>query len=227
MNIKTMRVHLKGISDILGGMALNVETYQSYIAKNAREDHEVKEVVKDEVVNTGKTEREVAREDAKNVVEGEDQELKVTGFYRDEQTGNLILKGYQIKGFFKAAAQAIKDQIKLSACTSRIDNYLFIQESNIPLMRDGKPIENPDGYLERPLRASTAQGPRVALAKSEMVKAGWELEFTIKIVEHNGTKQSKAIDEEMVKEMLAYGELKGLLQWRNGGYGSFTYEVVE
>lgn len=30
----------------------------------------------------------------------------------------------------------------------------------------------------------------------------------------------------VVEEMLAYGQFKGLLQWRNAGYGSFTVEEI-
>ena len=104
---------------------------------------------------------------------------------------------------------------------------MFINETNIPIYRDGKRVEDVDGMLERPLRAETAQGPRVALARSEKIDEGWELEFTIRVVENAGTAKSAPIDLDVIKELLSYGELKGLLQWRNAGFGSFKYEVLE
>ena len=87
---------------------------------------------------------------------------------------------------------------------------MFILERDIPLFdADGNRIKNIDGHLERPLRAETMQGPRVSLAKSEYLNEGWNFTATIR-----------------VKQMLDYGALKGLLQWRNAGYGSFEYEVI-
>lgn len=34
------------------------------------------------------------------------------------------------------------------------------------------------------------------------------------------------VDMNVIRELLSYGELKGLLQWRNGGYGRFVYEEI-
>ena len=62
------------------------------------------------------------------------------------------------------------------------------------------------------------QGPRVSLAKSDLVHAGTVLNFTIEFIE---TKEIKA---SLFKELLDYGRLKGLGQWRNAGNGSF--EVI-
>jgi hypothetical protein len=74
------------------------------------------------------------------------------------------------------------------------------------------------GRCERPLRAQTAQGERVALASSETVPAGCTLEFTV-----------IALREDLldyVEEWLDYGGLRGFGQWRNSGKGCFTWELV-
>lgn len=182
------------------------------------------------IASKAQTGSEVARADSdeSNINPHNDEIQKgVTGFYRDVETGNLILKAYQVKGFFKEAAKALKSQLSLASSTSKIDNFVFIEESDIPLMREGSWLENPDGYLDRPLRAETAQGPRVGLAKSELVKEDWTLEFTIKVIENKGTAKSVALDMDIVKHMLDYCSLKGLLQWRNAGYGSFDWEILD
>ena len=73
------------------------------------------------------------------------------------------------------------------------------------------------GVCQRPLRANTPQGERVALASSETVPAGSKMTFTITMLsdEHEGA----------VMEALSYGILRGFGQWRNSGKGRFKWTV--
>ena len=84
-------------------------------------------------------------------------------------------------------------------------------------------IQMPEGteisYCQRPLRAQTAQGERVALAISEEVPAGSVLEFEVKCYDDNHIPA--------VLEWLDYGQDRGLGQWRNSGKGRYTYELKE
>lgn len=206
--VKSFR--LTGIRPLLGSISMNKQTFEEYLAKKGKTPEEL----------------ERAAQDAENVVDNDD-EPKATGFYRDTKTGNIILKDYQIKGFLKEAAKALKDQIGVASYVSKIDNLVFIKERNIPLMRDGEWLKNPDSILDRPLRAMTLQGPRVAKAYSEMVEDPWYVDITMQVVENKKTPKSAAMTMDVIEELLKYGELKGLLQWRNGGYGSFTFEERE
>lgn len=203
------KFRLIGLSPILGSSPSDKEVFTKYIATKAPE---------------GSVQREKALEDVENI---EDTEGKETIFYRDEN-GYPILKGYQIKGFLKAAAKGLKGQIKLAQSTSKLDNFVFIMERNIPIKRlDGSVVKAPDGYLERPLRAQTMQGPRVALAKSEVIDEGWCVDITVRVLPNEKTKTSDSLSMEMVEQLLDYGFYKGLLQWVNGGYGSFKWEVIK
>ena len=185
-----------------------------------------KEIFSTFLVDKTKTtaERNAAREDVDNIIEND--EKGTTIFYRDKN-GGLILKGYHIKGFLKEAAKALKDQVNLKSYLSKVDTYVFVMEKNLPIMRDGKQIMEPDGYLERPLRCETAQGPRVALSKSEEILDPWYVDVTIRVVENAGTAKSAPIDMDMVEGFLDYGAMKGLLQWRNAGHGSFEWEELK
>lgn len=215
MKYTEKKFRLTGISPLLGSIAMNKEVFEDYLVR--------RKVKGDEQLQRG-------LEDVENVMEpnvADKDEPKATGFYRDISTNNIILKDYQIKGFLKEAARALKSQIGLTNHVSKIDNLVFIRERNIPLMRDGSWLANPDSVLDRPLRAMTAQGPRVAKAYSEMVEAPWYLELTIRVIENSESGKSKAMTMDVVEELLAYGEMKGLLQWRNGGYGSFTFEEIK
>lgn len=207
MKVEEKKFRLVGLQPLLGGVALDKEIFTKYIATKARD-----------------FEKENAKEDVENVI---DENEKVTGFYRDVETGNVIIKGYQIKGFMKEAAKALKDQLGLASCVSKIDNFVFIAEDNIPVMRGGKWIKQPDNFLERPLRGETPQGPRVSLAKSEQICGDWYIDITVKVIENKKTAKSVALDMSVVEELLSYGQFKGLLQWRNAGYGSFRVEEIK
>lgn len=208
MKVDTMKVKLTGISPILGSISMDKEIYTNFIAAKAKSIEEKKS--------------------AEKMVENvEDVEEKITGFYRDPDTEEIILMGYEFKGFLKGAAKALKDQLKLGTPASKIDNYVFITEEYVPILVNGESTTKPDGYCERSLRCDTMQGPRTSLAKSEKIEKGWEATFTISVVANSGTAKSVKVDIPLVEELLDYGRLKGLLQWRNAGYGSFTWERVD
>ena len=75
------------------------------------------------------------------------------------------------------------------------------------------------GRLERPLRASTAQGERVCLASSETVPEGTTQEFDIVVM--------RDALLPYVIEWLKYGEMRGMGQWRNSGCGRFMFRFQE
>lgn len=147
---------------------------------------------------------------------GEDEYLTVekieekgwTGFHRDEQ--GLFIYEYMIKGFLKHAGNTLKDSLKIKALRSKLDDFCFITPRRIPLGQ-----AEPDGVIERPLRAMTAQGPRVTLARSDFIKPGKVISFQITLLPH------KEIKWETINTLLEYGQLSGLGQFRNGGYGRF------
>ncbi len=134
-----------------------------------------------------------------------------TGFHEDEN--GLFLYDYQVKGFLKEAGNVLKDAVGVKALKSKIENFVFIEPRRIHL---GKKV--PDGILERPLRAQTPMGERVALARSDYVSAGTELKFTLRIV-------PGPVKRKVIETILEYGAMKGLGQNRNSGYGRFTFEI--
>lgn len=162
---------------------------------------------------------ESAQADEMETMPDIEEELKngTTVFNRDED-GTPFIFDYQIKGFFKDA-QGVLGRIpgnKMPAFKKIIDGLIFINERRIRL-------ELPEGakitYCERPLRAQTAQGERVSLARSEEVPAGTTMTITINM-----------LDDKLktnVMEWLKYGALRGLGQWRNSGKGRFEFDVLE
>lgn len=142
----------------------------------------------------------------------------MTVFPRED--GKPFVYDYQIKGFFKDACGMLSrvpdsNSKKLKAYKKVIDGLIFVGPRKILLeLPDGGKIES----CQRPLRAQTAQGERIALANSESAPAGTTLEFEI-------TALDKSLDS-VIKEWLEYGKLRGLGQWRNSGRGRFTFEYL-
>jgi hypothetical protein len=135
-----------------------------------------------------------------------------TGFHTDEQ--GPFLYDYSIKGFLKEAASTFNGLRGVKNLRSKVEHFVFIEPRCIRLPAiNGKP-------LERPLRAMTAQGPRVALTRSDVVAAGSQITFTIRIIDG-------PISKALLCDLLDYGAFQGLGQWRNAGYGSFTYTIED
>lgn len=132
-----------------------------------------------------------------------------------KRNGKYLLMDYQFKGFLKEAGRTFNGLNGVKALRSKIDMYVFIEPREIKLhIPEGIEV----AYLERPLRAETAQGPRVTLARSEMLAEGTWFEVYMDLF-------PCAITEEMLRDLLDYGSRKGLGQWRNGGYGRFVYKM--
>jgi hypothetical protein len=145
----------------------------------------------------------------------ESMERGTTVFHKDPN-GNPLFFDYQVKGFIKEAARIFNGLHNVKALRSKVDNMVFVEPRQISIhIPEGATIT----FLERPLRAETAQGPRIALARSEQLPAGTWFECDVQI--YDGP-----ITDEILRDLLTYGADKGLGQWRNGGWGRFTFEIL-
>lgn len=192
------KVKIKFLEEVLGTASANPDIHREYIASKAPDAESIEEEVSAIGVDAA-------------------LEKSMTVFPRNE-AGEPIFFDYQIKGFFKDSAGALRKVTgskcsKVKAYKKEIDGLLFVSPRMIPME-----LSAPIGSCTRPLRASTAQGERVALATSETVPAGTTIELTI-------TALTKDMFE-LAKECLDYGILRGIGQWRNSGKGRFEYEVI-
>lgn len=102
----------------------------------------------------------------------------------------------------------------LKAFKKEIDGLIFVEPRLSPITINGDMT-----ICQRPLRAQTMQGERVALASSEEIPAGSTVDFDIILMRDDLWN--------CLEEWLDYGRFRGLGQWRNGGHGKFTYEVLD
>lgn len=211
--MKKMKVKLTFTESLLGTIPADAEIYSRFIGAKSPDaltvDEEVAALGADEITERG-----------------------TTVFPRTED-GKPFLYDYQIKGFFKDACsmlarltgkdpetgkkkKAVNESGKLTAHKKAIDGLIFVQPRKIVLeLPEDKEIT----ICQRPLRAQTAQGERVALSSSEEVPAGTSCELTVLLLDEN--------HEKVVREWLDYGSLRGIGQWRNSGKGAFEWEEIE
>lgn len=202
----TLKIKVTFDEEVLGTANANPDIHQEWIASKANDEAKIKEEV--EAINSEET-----------------FEKSMTIFPKDKN-GNPFVWDYQWKGYLKDAFKALKkvpksECGKIKAYKQEIDGLIFPSPRKIKInIPEGESI----GICQRPLRASTPQGERVALASSETAPEGSTMEFEIMLLAD--TKDSN-VHEKAVIEALNYGRLRGFGQWRNASKGRFHYEILE
>ena len=206
----TMKVRIKFIEGILGTASNNKDIYSEFIASKAPDAISAEE--------------EIAAIGVSEFVE------KGTTVFPRKEDGTPFLYDYQIKGFFKDTCgmlnkltvkdpetgkkgKAVNESSKITAFKKVIDGLIFVEPRKIPFQNYGDIT-----ICQRPLRAQTAQGERIALASSEEIPAGATIEFTVVCMSEEHVKA--------VMEWLGYGYYRGIGQWRNSSKGRFVYEIL-
>lgn len=206
---------------VLGPVPKNPKLYEEYIASKAPPEVDTS----DEMATLPK--------EATPELQAEAEKKGWTGFHtekgKDGQPDRYFFFDYVIRGFFKESCGALKNVPKsasklLTSYKKKIDKLAFVRPRRLYftppagqaqfLDKDGLPGLD---RLERPLRAMTQQGERIALVRSDIIPAGALLEFVVAILGD--------ITFSQVKEWLRYAVLSGLGQWRSGGYGTCRVDV--
>lgn len=208
--MKSKKVRITFIEEILGTCAANPELHSEYIASKAPD--------------AMTREQEIAAIGVETATE-----KAMTVFPRNPE-GKKILWGYQVKGYIKAAQKTlnmVSEKGKfpyLAAYKTKIDNLVFVKSVTQSwderdkgiVIHCPKGVPSPD--CERPLRAETAQGPRVALAHSETCPEGSYIDIEIMVRDDSLEKH--------IDKWLESGIFYGMGQWRNAGKGRFKYEYI-
>jgi hypothetical protein len=219
LKLKKFTVSLELLEDMLGTVPMAKDLYTKHLASKAKERLEKMRdqgipmadgaPVTDEAIATA------IKEETATVLDSEERGW--TTFHKDGQ--GYFIYNYAVKGFLCEAARTLKegsddegDSVKQLA--DKFKRYCFVSPRRIRLVE-------PMGTLERPLRAQTAKGPRVALVRSDFIAAGTQLSFELALLDGGG------ISVGTLKDVLSYGALMGLGQWRSGGYGTFGFTLAE
>ena len=199
--MKEIKARVIYLEQLLGTASANPEIHSEFIASKAPD--------------APSREEEVAALGAEEVTE-----KTMTVFPRLED-GTPFTWDYQWKGFFKDSCGMLRradgyKSKKLTAYKKVIDGLVFVTPRKVAL---SLPHGGKIGECQRPLRASTAQGERIALAHSETVPAGTTQDLTIMVLKDDLVGY--------VREWMDYGALHGTGQWRNSGAGRFCWQEFD
>jgi hypothetical protein len=190
------------IDELLASAPANADVYRKFIESRARDE----------------------KPDESATLPAEQQERVGWSVFHQDETG-LFVFDYMLRGFLKEAASSVSGKT-ITAYKSKIDRFCFVYPRRIYTNRNGSIIkpysetQQTEHYCERPIRAMTAQGPRVSLKRSNVLH-GVELTFEIWVLPLG----QREITEKVLRSWLEYGQFQGLGEWRSGSYGRFTYEL--
>lgn len=194
-----LKIKLTFTDPILGSAPANPDIYEEYVASKAPD-------------------KSVAYEEAASLDTDLEKEKKKMTIFLKTEDGVPFLRDYQIKGFFKDACGALRRvdgtaSNKVKSYKQVIDKLIFVSPTVIPII-SGNGISE----CQRPLRVPSPLGERTAIAISEEVAAGAQIEFSVQCLDDSHAA--------LVREWLDYGKFSGLGQWRNSGKGRFTWEEL-
>lgn len=153
------------------------------------------------------------------LLEGIPEEKGFTVFPREPGTGRLCVEGRQVKAMLKESANILKGILpvngKVVPLRSKLAERVFVVERLIPF--DPETIE-PDEVVERAIHVMTAQGPRDAIKRSELVK-GRSLHCTLKVLNDG------MFTSDLVRSLLDHASENGMGADRSQGFGRFHYEL--
>ena len=130
LEVEKRKYVIRGLTPILGSMPASPAIRTRYISSKAPASE-----LQDE-------------EDSLDFVE----DKGITVFSRDGDN-RLFVWDYVLKGFFKAALNALRTQEGILMERGKVDKYIFIAPRRLFLRRNGEYIIDEDEQLERPLRA--------------------------------------------------------------------------
>lgn len=155
------------------------------------------------------------------IVDVDEKVLEKSTIFPRTADGVPLLWDYQWRGLLKEKWGAIRDlksdwKKDLTAHKKKVAMFAFVKERQIPITL---PAGTDITWCERPLRAQTAQGERVSLARAEEIAAGATCRVTFQVLKKDLVPY--------VHLALDYGILNGMLQWRNSGKGRFEWKAIK
>lgn len=211
MKRTTYKVEMTFTEPLLGGACNNPEVHAEHIASKAETVAEVQEEVE--------------------AISGHSLE-KALGVFPKDETG-LFYWNYQLRGFFKEQIASLVElgdvkEVSKWSVKKAVNMLVYAKPRRIYLMDEkGKHIKDCQTVLSRPLKAETLQGPRIALASSQMLPAGTNISFMVELLEVDNAKSKCRLKPETIEAALAFGSQQGFGQWRTAHYGQFDYSIKE
>jgi len=208
---------------IVGSVPLDEEIVHSWLEarspKNRPADGRSLEEIGKEVKETTNWASDIEETESTRTFE-EDMKKVSTGFQKHD--GKLVVRAGTVRAHVKDCARQLfqAKQVDVPAFRSKVANFVYMQPYWLPIIKNGKPISEPDGVMERPLHVVTPMGPRSAL-KRMMYVEGAELWCIL------GLLKNPVVKEEHLHMILLYGGIHGYGGERSLGEGQYDYALVK
>ena len=152
----------------------------------------------------------------------EEKKISVLGFQR--QDGALVVRGATIRSHIKDCARQLSRYVvgKVKGESSfavRVINTVYVVEEWVPILKDGQPAQEPDGWVEKAFSAMTPRGPISAFKRFAYVSRP-SLSFTLSVL-------GGAVKRADIENVLQYGGLHGYAGERGMGYGRYMIETLK
>lgn len=222
--MKNYKIKLNFVRDILGSQPSNDEIRRTYIknkmmtGKTGMSGDVATKKIEEEIENNKKDDR----------IEGFVNELgdkTLTVFYRDKK-GKPCISDVQIRGFMRDAFTFVgKEKGYLKKKDGEIysgdEKYRKWIGDRISFKKQYHEIQGDTeiDILQRPIRVTTMQGPRVSIASSERIKEGASIEIEVATTDD--------VERKYIEDIFDRGMFKGISQWSNAQFGTFTYEILD
>lgn len=142
------------------------------------------------------------------------------------QNGTLVLRASTLRAHMKDCARQLSSffvgRVKGERTFAvKMVNCVYLDESQywVPMLREGKPLNQADGFFDKAVHVMTRQGSRSALKRIEFVERP-HLKFTLKTL---GT----VIHEDDLHILFQYGGTHGYGGERSDGEGRYTYTLTK
>lgn len=219
---KKYEVELNFVGKLCGSVPMNPEMIQGWLdARKPRvRPPGSKDILEtaEEVITSIQDQKELNAETEKRVT---------LGFQKVD--GGLVMRGGTIKAHLKDCARILSQNYigKIQGEKSlnvRVTNCVQVEEYWIPLLRNGKPIDEADNYIDKAVHVMTRIGPVNALKRIQFIEKP-SMIFNLLVMESSAKRLVVSLND--LKSVFQYGGIHGYAGERGDGEGRYTFTIKE
>lgn len=150
--------------------------------------------------------RQLALQEGEETLPQPGDELEATlwtVFRRRPEDGAICMSANQVRSLLQAAARALYTREEgQRTLANALREHMAVWPTRIPILRDGKPIKEPDGVLELPRPIKRPPFERSVIQQPEYVRGPVTLEFLLELARVG---KGQVLTEEVLRQLLRYG----------------------
>ena len=188
-DVYSVRIRYRG--KILGGIPRSLEAALAMAEARLRKAEAPTDVIDKLKAEVSKRFDERTNDD-EGVNEEAAAERSWTSFWDDEV--GLYMESRTMKSALRECFSKLGTFQSKRGTKKTHDYGFFVEPPRLRFERDGEPLREPDGFQDRPITVSTAQGSRTSIKREDYVE-GAEMAFTIKTLRSPAKDKGKAKDK--------------------------------